>query len=191
MWPALTGLVCALFFPPLAFGVQPFGTALPATAEGSGVTLIRAEKVVVRPGEVLENVNFESGAILVSLCPESARDIAVEGNRGALLGAIENVVRNAVRHSPVDGAVTVSLSVANADACIDIEDTGPGVPEEELESLFEPFFRTREAAENGGDGGSGLGLAIARRAVELHGGRIEAHNREGGGLGVKILLPLR
>ncbi len=139
--------------------------------------------------EVAENVNFECKFDRVSI--ESGRevDVVVAGYRGALLSAIENVVRNAVRHSPQDGAVTVSLSCNSDEVNIEIKDDGPGVTEDELPGLFEPFFRTRESAEKDGNDGTGLGLAIARRAVELHKGDISAQNRSEGGLIVRISLP--
>jgi two-component system sensor histidine kinase CpxA len=140
--------------------------------------------------EVIENVNFESGGSRVSLLP--GRDgIAVTGYRGALLSAIENVVRNAVRHTPADGRVEIAVDTAGESVSIDVLDRGPGVAEQDLAQLFDPFFRTHESATNDGNGGTGLGLAIARRAVQLHGGTIEARNRVDGGLAVRILLPVR
>jgi two-component system sensor histidine kinase CpxA len=70
-----------------------------------------------------------------------------------------------------------------------VRDQGPGVAEAELEKLFIPFYRVAEARERH-TGGTGIGLAIARRAVELHRGRISATNRAGGGLEIEIVLPL-
>ena len=141
--------------------------------------------------EVVENVNFE--------CKSDHRvafDVAhgvatvIKGHRGALVSAVENILRNAIRHSPVDRPVTVTLGVEGRNAGIDIEDDGPGVQDDELDHLFEPFFRTMESAKKDSNGGTGLGLAIARRAVELHHGHIEARNRDSGGLIVRITLPL-
>jgi len=138
--------------------------------------------------EVIENVNFESGSERVSLldCDDG---LTVTGYRGALLSAIENVVRNAVRHSSGDSKVTIGIDASGDAANLRILDEGPGVADEDLPQLFNPFFRTRESAENDGNGGTGLGLAIARRAVELHKGTIEASNRDNGGLDVRISLP--
>lgn len=140
--------------------------------------------------EVVENVNFESGNGRVTLQPGAAANVVIHGHRGALVSAIENVVRNAVRHSPPETAVSVSLVADEQALHIDVKDRGPGVGDDDLPRLFEPFFRTRESTEQDGNGGTGLGLAIARRAVLLHGGRIAARNREGGGLAVRISLPL-
>ncbi len=71
---------------------------------------------------------------------------------------------------------------------VKVRDHGPGVPEEHLESLFEPFTRVGEARDRK-SGGAGLGLAIARRAVEVHRGTVSARNHPGGGLEVEIRLP--
>jgi len=138
--------------------------------------------------EVVENVNFESGSERVSLL-DGDDGLTVTGNRGALLSAIENVVRNAVHHSSDDTNVTIEIDGSDNAANLRILDEGPGVADEDLPRLFNPFFRTRESAENDGNGGTGLGLAIARRAVELHKGTIEASNRDIGGLAVRISLP--
>ena len=102
--------------------------------------------------------------------------------------ALENVVRNAVKFTPPGGSVQVSAHVdpdSDQFVCL-VEDRGPGVPAEMLESIFQPFARV---AGTGHVQGVGLGLAIARRAFALHGGHIEARQREGGGLTMRMLLP--
>lgn len=140
--------------------------------------------------EVIENVNFECKNERVSVATELDNASTVTGHRGALISAIENIVRNAVRHGPADTKVEIALSPGNHALNIDVSDSGPGVAEEDLPHLFEPFFRTRASAEADGNGGTGLGLAIAQRAiVELHGGTLSARNREEGGLVVSVSLP--
>ncbi|MEN8179564.1 MAG: ATP-binding protein [Pseudomonadota bacterium] len=109
-----------------------------------------------------------------------------------LLRALENVVRNAVRYTAKSTTVKVLLQAAEErDGWITITvcDFGPGVPEEQLSTMFEPFVRTT-AARDRGRGGHGLGLAIAKRAISLHGGVVSATNRKDGGLCVGIELPL-
>jgi signal transduction histidine kinase len=102
--------------------------------------------------------------------------------------ALENVVRNAIKHSPEGGTVTIELG-ANVDAArIAVMDRGPGVDPGELEAIFAPFYRSGSGAANGD--GHGLGLAIARRVIAAHAGTIVASNRDGGGLCVAITLPL-
>jgi two-component system, OmpR family, sensor kinase len=140
--------------------------------------------------EVVDNVNYECRAdsdkqVRVELQCAAAPVVAVY--RGALTSALENVLRNAVAHSPANGVVNVVLEKRDDGVRIAVTDNGPGVPADELDKLFEPFYRTRAAKAT--EGGSGLGLAIAARAVELHAGRITASNTADGGLQVLISLP--
>jgi two-component system sensor histidine kinase CpxA len=97
--------------------------------------------------------------------------------------AVENVVRNAVRHTADGTAVEVSLECGGGRTLLRVRDYGPGVPENMLAEIFLPFRRV-----SNGDG-AGLGLAIAERAVEVHRGKIQAMNADGGGLAVEIELP--
>jgi len=83
----------------------------------------------------------------------------------------------------------VRLRCGQGQAWLTVEDQGPGVPEPDLPRLFEPFFRVQQARGRG-SGGTGLGLAIARRAVEAHGGSVQAANRPQGGLQAVLALPL-
>ena len=143
-------------------------------------------------GEVVENVNFEceaDGANGTTVVTDIDDTATMNGHYDVLVSAIENVVRNAARHSPPGGVVRVALSSQENTIQIEISDDGPGVSQDDLAHLFEPFFRTRESAEKDGNGGTGLGLAIARRSVQLHGGEIEARNQDGNGLSVLICLP--
>ena len=123
-------------------------------------------------------------------------EIVFDGDKGVFMAgdaeltrrAVENVLRNAIHYSPEGGAVDVTLRKNGARASISVRDRGPGVPDNQLTRIFEPFFRV-DGSRNGATGGVGLGLAIAMRAVKLHQGRIEAMN-EKPGLEVKITLPL-
>ena len=103
--------------------------------------------------------------------------------------AIENVVRNAIKHSPEGGMVTIELAATVDQVTIAVLDRGPGVAPEDLAAIFQPFYRSDSGASN--VDGHGLGLAIAQRVIEAHAGSIAASNREGGGLRVSITLPLR
>lgn len=142
--------------------------------------------------EVAENVNFECKANRangVTVVADIEKSVQIIGHYEVLVSAVENIARNAVRHSPPNGVVRITLGVQGSDASIEITDDGKGVATEDLARLFDPFFRTRESAAEEGNGGTGLGLAIARRAVELHNGRIVARNGDSGGLCVLITLP--
>jgi two-component system sensor histidine kinase CpxA len=119
----------------------------------------------------------------------TSQEITVVGDAVLLRSAVENVVRNAVRHTPARSTVEVSLSAEARVCVIRVKDSGPGVPESQLQAMFEPFTRTAEARDRG-SGGFGLGLAIARRAMQIHGGDAEACNHPQGGLEVSMRLPL-
>jgi len=138
--------------------------------------------------EVAADARFEAEAagVRVELAPHGG--IVALGRAELLRRAFENVIRNAVKYTAKDTAVEVAAvrDAAAGAATVSVCDRGPGVPEADLEALFEPFFRAERGAARAG---YGLGLAIARRAVEAHGGRIRATNRAGGGLCVEIALP--
>lgn len=115
----------------------------------------------------------------------------VVGSRDALYSALENVVRNALAFTADGTTVSVRMSQSGPDGrrvMIAVRDHGPGVPENQLERIFEPFFRT-DTARTRASGGTGLGLAIAWRAIHQLGGTISAKNADGGGLLVQIELP--
>ena len=112
----------------------------------------------------------------------------IEGDRELLRRAIENVVRNAIRYCPRGETIDIHMTDRSGNAVIDIRDHGPGVEEQFLTAIFEPFFRT-DAARQLSNGGTGLGLAIAKRAVQLHTGTIQANNA-GPGLQVTMTLPI-
>jgi len=143
--------------------------------------------------DVVENVNYEckaEGIVGVSVTFDTVAIAMMRGHPGALVSAIENILRNAVRHSPPNSEVTIRLSQEDNEATIEVADQGCGVDQDDLPRLFEPFFRTRKSAESERDHGTGLGLAIAARAVRMNGGRIEAQNNLAGGLIVRIYLPI-
>jgi two-component system sensor histidine kinase CpxA len=152
----------------------------------------------------LQVERFDLAELLQDLCgvvsyevPEGRSPVRLEvpepllmsGDRELVWRALENLVRNAVLHAG-DGAVRVHA----ARACepgqleIHIEDSGPGIPEDQLGRVFEPFYRVQEARDRH-SGGHGLGLAIAAAAVRRHRGHISASNRPEGGLRVSVLLP--
>lgn len=137
---------------------------------------------------------------LVAVAVEDARFIAqgqqlsIEGGGACqlhgwpdqLAGAMDNLLRNALRFSPPDGYIAVSLACDGQECVVSITDQGPGVPEEWLSRLGQPFARVPGQPA---DSGHGLGLAIARRAVVRHGGTLEFSPAKGGGLCARIRLP--
>ena len=114
----------------------------------------------------------------------------VIGDPILLRAAIENVVRNGVRHTAVGTTVEMTLDRDAASGMVQLEvcDHGAGVPEEEIERIFQPFTRVGDARDRN-SGGYGLGLAISRQAVAIHGGTIAAANVANGGLRVTLCFP--
>ncbi|MBN8765152.1 MAG: HAMP domain-containing protein [Thiobacillus sp.] len=116
------------------------------------------------------------------------------GDPVLLHSVLENILRNAILHSPDGGLIKLTLTdetdeTGRIDHVVRILDQGPGVPEDMLESIFDPFVRV-DAARGRNSGGVGLGLAIARRAIQAQHGTIRAENHPQGGLLVTLRLPL-
>jgi len=105
-----------------------------------------------------------------------------------LTQVLRNLVRNAVGHTTPDDAVEVRAQARDGRLCIAVSDTGPGIPAEHLERVFERFYRVDEGRARD-SGGSGLGLAIARAIVEAHGGTIRAESPPAGGTTFTVELP--
>ncbi|RZI42441.1 HAMP domain-containing protein [Herbaspirillum sp. HC18] len=140
--------------------------------------------------DIAEDARFEAQAAGKDVEFYDAGIAIVRGNAELLHSAIENVVRNAVRHTAPGSRVevTVALQRLSHDALIAVRDYGPGVPEAELDAIFRPFVQSSTASRSAE--GYGLGLAIARQVVKAHGGEIEAANAKDGGLRVEIHLPV-
>jgi two-component system, OmpR family, sensor histidine kinase CpxA len=116
----------------------------------------------------------------------------VRGNASLLHSAVENVVRNAIRYTQEGSAVEIELKSETRgarEAVLRVSDSGPGVPSDSLDKLFQPFYRLDDARGRQ-TGGVGLGLAITERAVRFHGGKVSALNRPQGGLVIEIRLPM-
>ncbi|MER5766317.1 sensor histidine kinase [Streptomyces sp. NPDC001985] len=137
----------------------------------------------------VDQTRAEADAKGVEIHAECAPAV-VQGN-GVLLERIAlNLVQNAVRYNIAEeGWVRVTTEVANGQGVLVVSNTGPVVPAYEIDNLWEPFRRLRED-RTGSDKGVGLGLSIARSVARAHGGRIIAEPREGGGLVMRVTLPL-
>ena len=108
----------------------------------------------------------------------------VRANADLLHSAVENVVRNALRHTPPGTQVDISLKADNGVAHLQVRDDGPGVPDKDLPNIFEPFYRGRRSR------GTGVGLAVTQRVVSHLNGHVNARNDPRGGLRVDMDLPL-
>lgn len=140
---------------------------------------------------VLSDATFESQTRMGDVVfHKHDRPLMIAGDEDLLRRAIENVVRNAMFYTSPGTKVEIALSSLDGrNAELEIRDHGPGVPEEALEHLFEPFYRVDQARARK-TGGAGVGLSICERAVRLHGGKVTARNASPRGLIVEISLPL-
>jgi two-component system sensor histidine kinase CpxA len=161
----------------------------------SGVEVAQGEVCDLRAlvQEVVADGDFEAQARQGAVMLVSAEACCVSGTTELLRSAIENVVRNAVRYTTAGTTTDVRVYGHGAPearhAVIEVRDHGPGVPEEELAHLFQPFYRLAQA-RTPQPGGAGLGRAITERVVQIHRGTLAAANAPGGGLLVRIQLPM-
>jgi two-component system sensor histidine kinase CpxA len=135
-----------------------------------------AQKAVMREA-------FAKGSVEVAIAPE----LCVIANEALLLRAISNVLRNAIRYAGDQGTITISAEKQGSVVEISIADQGPGLPHEELEEVFAPFYRP-ESARTRETGGAGLGLAIVRTCIDACRGTVLCRNRIPKGLDVIIRL---
>jgi two-component system OmpR family sensor kinase len=152
------------------------------------ISLAEPVDLVELASAVAEEARFEAQAAGRDVAFSGRGEVVLTAPPEPLLRAFENVVRNAVKFTAPGTTVKVDAGLAPDGASFEmrVADRGPGVVPEDLERIFEPFYRGENAARAGG---SGLGLAIARRAVEAQAGTIRASNREGGGLEVEVRVP--
>jgi signal transduction histidine kinase len=165
------------------------GSLLQVTrAEGDPASLARQPlRLDTLLEELIADASLEAQARGSGIRLTHAEPVTVQGDQELLRRAIENVLRNAIRYTPPQTTVEVSLDGCAAHALLRIRDHGPGVPEQSLPRIFDAFYRV-ETDRDRASGGVGLGLSIARRAVELHNGSVRAMNADPGLL-VEIDIP--
>ena len=112
------------------------------------------------------------------------------GDRDQLGQVFANLVDNALKFTPAGGRVVLRARQEDSWAVVSVEDNGPGIPQGEVERIFERFYQIDKARSGGGKRGSGLGLAIARQIVKAHQGEINAHSHPGQGSIFVVKLPL-
>jgi len=147
------------------------------------------------PGKLLEDVcsthrhHAEQKQItLQAQVPPDLPEISADPDR--MIQVLNNLVENALSYTPESGAVLLSAQVVGAMLEIRVQDSGPGIAEEELDRVFERFYRS-DPSRHHNENGSGLGLAIARSIIEKHDGRIWAESKLGAGTTMVIQLPIR
>ena len=131
---------------------------------------------------LLATVQADNQAMGRLVTVEGAALAPLLGVASLLKRALGNLVDNAVLYG---GRATLQVDDSGAQLCIHVLDDGPGIPEADLERVFEPFTRL-EASRNRATGGTGLGLGIARNIAQLHGGTLTLHNRAEGGLDARL-----
>ncbi|AUH50265.1 two-component sensor histidine kinase [Chromobacterium sp. ATCC 53434] len=136
--------------------------------------------------DIVDDAGFEAGARRCRIETDCDASLPARGSRELLHRAIENVVRNAVRHSAEDSRIDICAHAGDGRLRLTVADRGPGVFDGDLAAIFDPFFRSGSRPAGAG---YGLGLAITRRVIQAHGGEVSAGNRAGGGLVVSIELP--
>jgi signal transduction histidine kinase/CheY-like chemotaxis protein len=148
------------------------------------------ERCVAEVIEQLRPLAREKQQSLTSHYPPSTLIVWVDRDR--LIQILTNLVHNAVKFTPAEGHIEVVVSASDtAFATIHVRDTGPGIPQEAVEKIFDPFYRTAEGRQQGTKGqGLGLGLSIVKTLVELHHGRIDVRSELGQGSEFSVTLPL-
>ncbi|MCD6056347.1 MAG: cpxA, partial [Gammaproteobacteria bacterium] len=139
--------------------------------------------------EIVKDAQFEGEAQGKKIILSELTAVYIDVNAILLRSAVENIIRNALRYSPSDKAVEVSVYKKADKAYVSIRDYGSGVPEEKIALLAEPFYRV-DSDRNMQSGGYGLGLAITHKVAALYHGTVHIENAKPAGLCVTIELPL-
>jgi len=152
-----------------------------------GVELSRAD-VRLYVGEVLSEFDAQFESTGLRLIADLADDeCVVDVDPTRFQQVIRNVIANAARFAPGGSALEITVGPQGAEVVVEIRDHGPGIPEAECESIFEPFVQSSRTKD--GSGGTGLGLAICRKIMHAHRGSIRAGNHPQGGAVFRIALP--
>jgi two-component system sensor histidine kinase CpxA len=149
------------------------------------------QQVTLRPieiSELLQRVVNREGMAESTIKLQVPHGLEVNADPECLFRAAANVVRNAIRYAGDAGPIEVSATRERDKVQIRVADSGPGIPEPELDNVFRPFYRP-EFARSRETGGAGLGLAIVRDCIESCGGKVECRNRKPKGLEVIMVLP--
>jgi len=141
--------------------------------------------------EALDRCRMKANARGITLASSGTRGLSVLGDEDLLVTALRNLLENAVAYSPERTRVVVSLKRASdGNAELSVADQGIGIPERDLERIFERFYRV-DPARSRATGGTGLGLAIVKHVMAAHNGRVTVRSVEGSGSTFTLFIPLR
>ena len=153
---------------------------------------IRLERSVVSATEIAKGCASLFEALLEEngqlLRVNATGDPLVYGDRILLRQTLVNIVDNAIKHTPRGGTITIRVREEDSHVVLEVEDTGPGIPHDQLPRLFDRFYRVEEGRSRD-SGGTGLGLSIAQWNVQVHGGRLTVQSEPGHGSVFTIALP--
>lgn len=156
------------------------GTPKIELRQGDMLALLRSRLELLRPLADNKEIQFRLDV------PQQVSKTYFDVSR--MQQVIDNILGNAIKFSPLQSVISLTLAQTGHGLLITISDAGPGVPEQELEAIFDPFVKGSSNAL-AHDAGNGLGLAICRSIMDAHGGRIWAENRHPQGLSMNVLLP--
>jgi two-component system OmpR family sensor kinase len=165
------------------------------------LTLARSDAGVMQPRLEVADIAAHAAAVATRLTPRASAkgvDLVVDAKASAEAlvdpGLVDqllwNLVENGIKFTPAGGRVEVAVDEAEGEVIIEVSDTGPGLPEDAYERVFERFYRADASRTSAGEaGGTGLGLSIVRAIAEVHGGHVRARNAPDGGAEFLITLP--
>jgi len=149
--------------------------------------LLNVEEIIMNSLKLIE---YQARKHSIRMRHHISQGIEVEIDPDKFRQVLVNILLNAIQAMPQGGTLDISLRIqghhdgfVQGCACIEIADTGVGIPEENLSHIFEPFFSTKR-------NGTGLGLSLSKRIIDAHGGNLELESEEGKGTQVTIRLPL-
>ena len=119
-------------------------------------------------------------------CPKNIGSITADERR--LKQVLLNLIRNAITFTPENGTISITVKKEDTFISLSVADTGPGIPKDDLDRIFEPFERVQSGGR--GSGGAGLGLTLVRNIVDLHHGTIKIESEEGKGTDVIVTIPI-
>jgi len=140
--------------------------------------------------DIIKRMTPLAAAKQIQIHYSKEKDVLAEADEKKLTLAISNLIDNAVKYTPEGGSVTVVLDADHQNAFITVSDTGIGIPEDEINRIFERFYRVDKTRDRE-TGGTGLGLSITYATVMMHNGSIKVNSKEEEGTSIQMRIPLR